>query len=101
MTRQPPRRSHVELEIRAQQVHNTRLKGHRAWPPRLTGRRAGRALDGTTQSAQTDPGRRNALMSHLPPDSQKWITTTHLDWLTETPELGEITRLRVSEGKVS
>ena len=50
---------------------------------------------------ELDPGRRNALMSHLPPDSQKWITTTHLDWLTETPELGEITRLRVSEGKVS
>ncbi len=35
MTRQPPRGSHVELEIRAQQVHNTRLKGHRVWPPRL------------------------------------------------------------------
>ena len=33
---------------------------------------------------ELDPGRRNALMNHLPPLAQKWITTTHLDWLKET-----------------
>jgi DNA replication and repair protein RecF len=45
-----------------------------------------------------DPSRRNALMNHLPPLAQKWITTTHLDWLQETPELGEIGRFRISGG---
>jgi DNA replication and repair protein RecF len=50
---------------------------------------------------ELDPGRRNALMSHLPPLAQKWITTTHLDWLKETPELGEIGRFTVSGGKCS
>ena len=49
---------------------------------------------------ELDPGRRNALMNHLPAGAQKWITTTHLDWLTETPAVTEITRFRVSEGKV-
>lgn len=47
---------------------------------------------------ELDPSRRNALMSHLPPLAQKWITTTHIDWLKETPELGEIARLRVNGG---
>ena len=47
---------------------------------------------------ELDPGRRNALMSHLPPGAQKWITTTHLDWLKETPELGEIGRFTVGGG---
>jgi len=47
---------------------------------------------------ELDPGRRNALMSHLPPLAQKWITTTHLDWLRETPDLGEIARFRVDAG---
>lgn len=47
---------------------------------------------------ELDPGRRNALMSHLPPLAQKWITTTHLDWLRETPDLGEIGRFRVDAG---
>jgi DNA replication and repair protein RecF len=47
---------------------------------------------------ELDPGRRNALMSHLPPLAQKWITTTHLDWLKETSELGEIGRFTVSGG---
>ena len=50
---------------------------------------------------ELDPGRRNALMNHLPPLAQKWITTTHLDWLQETPSLGDIGRLRVSDGKVA
>ena len=50
---------------------------------------------------ELDPGRRNALMNHLPPLAQKWITTTHLDWMRETPPLGGIGRLHVSDGKVS
>jgi DNA replication and repair protein RecF len=50
---------------------------------------------------ELDPGRRNALMSHLPPLAQKWITTTHLDWMRETPQLGGIGRFRVNDGKVS
>jgi DNA replication and repair protein RecF len=49
---------------------------------------------------ELDPGRRNALMNHLPPLAQKWITTTHLDWLKETPSLEDIGRFRVSDGKV-
>ena len=48
---------------------------------------------------ELDPGRRNALMSNLPPIAQKWITTTAVDWMKETPELGEIARFRVAEGK--
>jgi DNA replication and repair protein RecF len=48
---------------------------------------------------ELDPGRRNALMGHLPPLAQKWITTTHLGWLRETPDLGNIGRFRVEEGK--
>lgn len=50
---------------------------------------------------ELDPGRRNALMNHLPPLAQKWITTTHLDWLKETPSLGDIGRFRVSDGKTT
>jgi DNA replication and repair protein RecF len=50
---------------------------------------------------ELDPGRRNALMNHLPPLAQKWITTTHLDWLRETPELESIARFRVKNGSVS
>ena len=30
---------------------------------------------------ELDPARRNALLAALPPDSQKLITTTHLDWM--------------------
>ena len=48
---------------------------------------------------ELDPGRRNALMAHLPPHAQKWITTTHLDWLRETPALGEVVRIRVRDGQ--
>ena len=50
---------------------------------------------------ELDPTRRNALMNHLPPLAQKWITTTHLDWLKETPELENIGRFRVADGKVT
>lgn len=49
---------------------------------------------------ELDPGRRNALMSHLPPLAQKWITTTHLDWLRETPELEAMARFSVRNGGV-
>lgn len=49
---------------------------------------------------ELDPGRRNALMNHLPPLAQKWITTTHLDWLEETPQLKDIARFRVDDGTV-
>ena len=48
---------------------------------------------------ELDPGRRNALMNHLPPLAQKWITTTTVDWLNETPALGQISRFRVAGGK--
>ncbi|MEN9975791.1 MAG: replication and repair protein RecF [Verrucomicrobiota bacterium] len=47
---------------------------------------------------ELDPSRRNALMAHLPPHAQKWITTTHLGWLRDTPELGAIGRFRISGG---
>jgi DNA replication and repair protein RecF len=50
---------------------------------------------------ELDPGRRNALMNHLPPLAQKWITTTHLDWMRETPQLGGLGRFRVNDGNVS
>jgi len=33
---------------------------------------------------ELDPTRRNALLRALPPDSQKLITTTHLQWLDES-----------------
>jgi DNA replication and repair protein RecF len=38
---------------------------------------------------ELDPGRRNALIAALPPESQKLITTTHLTWLRDhlRPEL--------------
>jgi DNA replication and repair protein RecF len=50
---------------------------------------------------ELDPGRRNALMNHLPATAQKWITTTHLDWLRDTPAVEGIARFRVADGKVS
>ena len=48
---------------------------------------------------ELDPSRRNALMNHLPPLAQKWITTTHLDWLKETPQLEAIARYHVKDGR--
>ncbi len=50
---------------------------------------------------ELDPNRRNALMNHLPPLAQKWITTTHLGWLRETPALEALGRFRANNGKVS
>ena len=34
---------------------------------------------------ELDPARRRALLSILPPESQVFITTTHLDWLRDSP----------------
>ena len=48
---------------------------------------------------ELDPRRRNALMSAWPKESQKLITTTHLDWLDETWEDGH--RLTVAAATVS
>ena len=48
---------------------------------------------------ELDPSRRNALMNHLPPLAQKWITTTHLDWLHETPALDGMGRFKIHGGK--
>ena len=48
---------------------------------------------------ELDPERRNALLAHLPTSAQKWITTTHLAWLQETPALREIVRLHVRDGR--
>jgi DNA replication and repair protein RecF len=50
---------------------------------------------------ELDPSRRNALMNHLPEKAQKWITTTNLDWLQETPALASLGRFRISDGKVT
>lgn len=36
---------------------------------------------------ELDPARRASLLHALPPDSQNIITTTHLDWLKESPGL--------------
>jgi hypothetical protein len=47
---------------------------------------------------ELDPQRRNALLHHLPGTAQKWITTTHLGWLAETPGLHDLTRLRAIHG---
>jgi DNA replication and repair protein RecF len=49
---------------------------------------------------ELDPGRRNALMNHLPADAQKWITTTSLAWMTETPQVSDLARYTVSHGQV-
>lgn len=50
---------------------------------------------------ELDPSRRNALMRHLPAAAQKWITTTHLDWLIDAQELTGITRLRIAGGRLA
>lgn len=45
---------------------------------------------------ELDPHRRNALLAALPPGTQIMITTTHLDWLRETPVVAK--RFRVHQG---
>ena len=50
---------------------------------------------------ELDPGRRNALMAFLPPNAQKWISTTYLNWMTETPEVAGLARFAVAGGGVA
>ncbi|MBQ2380099.1 MAG: DNA replication and repair protein RecF [Akkermansia sp.] len=47
---------------------------------------------------ELDPSRRKALLSLLPDDSQVFITTTHLDWLGNTPLALPV--LRIENGKI-
>lgn len=49
---------------------------------------------------ELDVVRRNAVLSALPADAQKWITTTHLDWLDDTPAMRELGRFTVNGGSV-
>jgi DNA replication and repair protein RecF len=49
---------------------------------------------------ELDPARRNALLRHLPPHAQKFITTTHLGWRDTSPETNLLTVLRVAENSV-
>ncbi len=54
---------------------------------------------------ELDATRRNALMNHLPEDSQKLITTTNVDWLSDDLgarlEIEKWSRFTVNEGGVS
>jgi DNA replication and repair protein RecF len=50
---------------------------------------------------ELDPHRRTALLHHLPPHAQKWITTTHLDWLKSADQLPALPSFTVSNSKVS
>jgi len=47
---------------------------------------------------ELDVARRNAVLRVLPEDAQKWITTTHLDWLDAAGGLGRMGAFSVSEG---
>ncbi len=49
---------------------------------------------------ELDPGRRNALMNYLPSQAQKWISTTHLEWMKETPAVSCLGRFVVARGGV-
>lgn len=46
---------------------------------------------------ELDPSRRNALLHHLPPHSQKFITTTHLDWMKSTSAIPSLPILEVRD----
>lgn len=50
---------------------------------------------------ELDISRRNALFKNLPKNSQKWITTTHLDWLENTEHLPDLPVLTVKNSAVS
>lgn len=47
---------------------------------------------------ELDPARRNALLKHLPPHAQKFITTTHLGWLRETESIPRLPVIEVNGG---
>lgn len=49
---------------------------------------------------ELDPARRNALVQHLPAHAQKWITTTHLDWLQTTNNLPPLPTFEVTQSTV-
>jgi DNA replication and repair protein RecF len=49
---------------------------------------------------ELDPARRNALLHHLPPHAQKFITTTHLGWRETTPDASPLPVLRVAENSI-
>jgi DNA replication and repair protein RecF len=49
---------------------------------------------------ELDPGRRNALMAHLPEHAQCWITTTHLGWLDAASPARRLQQLRVHGGSI-
>lgn len=49
---------------------------------------------------ELEPARRNALMAHLPERAQRWITTTHLDWLDDGNPAAGMRRMEVVKGKV-
>lgn len=48
---------------------------------------------------ELDPARRRALLDALPAESQTFITTTHLDWLRDTP--APLPVLTVSQGSIT
>ena len=47
---------------------------------------------------ELDPARRNALLRHLPPHAQKFITTTHLGWLKDTEAIPGLPVIEVHDG---
>ncbi len=49
---------------------------------------------------ELDRGRRHAVLRSLPTASQKWITTTRLDWLQGTEGLEGMARFEVTAGQV-
>lgn len=48
---------------------------------------------------ELDPPRRRALIANLPAGAQKWITTTHLGWLDDTPLPSGFLHCRVGSGQ--
>lgn len=49
---------------------------------------------------ELDPGRRNAVLRALPPEAQKWITTTHLGWLDDAEGIAGMRSFSVRTGTV-
>lgn len=49
---------------------------------------------------ELDPARRNALLHHLPTHAQKFITTTHLDWMKSTAPVSPLPILEVRENAI-
>lgn len=49
---------------------------------------------------ELDPTRRNALIHHLPAHAQKWITTTHLEWLDPAAKLPSLPTFVVDRSAV-